>query len=136
MLQRKKDYCHKQQLMSVSARALKVCMSKPDPMISFKKIHEINKRAKPTEIMLYKHSLLLHKLYNEMQPNVECLNLHFQHQFSARQNRFSVSKTNKIKVRENILVNWLAVINHQIPLDWLNLTHTTYKIKCKEKYLK
>ena len=100
MLLRKKDYCHKQQLMSVSARALKVCMSKPDPMISFKKIHEINKRARPNKIMLHKHSLLLHKLNNEMQPNVEWSNLHLQHQFSARQNRCSDSKTNKRKVGE------------------------------------
>ena len=40
------------------------------------------------------------------------------------------------KVRENIMVNRLSIINHQIPFDWLNLKYTTYKIKCKEKYQK
>ena len=31
------------------------------------------------------------------------------------------------------MVNRVSVINHQIPFDRLNLTCTTYKIKCKEK---
>ena len=31
------------------------------------------------------------------------------------------------------MVNRLAVINHQIPFEWLSLMYTTYKIRCKEK---
>ena len=54
----------KQQLLSASARAFKVCVNNPDPMISFVRIHEINKRGLPKLLMTYKHSLLLHKLYN------------------------------------------------------------------------
>ena len=37
----------KQKLLNVSARALKISMFYPDPMISFLKIHEITKRAPP-----------------------------------------------------------------------------------------
>ena len=52
-----------------------------------------------------------------MQPNVEWINLHFQHQFSQRKNTLSVVKTNRLKVGENILVNRLSVINHQMPMN-------------------
>ena len=73
---------------------------------------------------------------NDMQPETEWSNLEFQHQFSLRQNRFCVAKTNKLKVGENIMVSRLSAINHQIPLDRLNLTYTTYKIRYKDKYLR
>ena len=58
-----------------------------------------------------------------------------QHQFSNRQNKFSVSKTNNLKVGENILINRLSLINNRIPLEWLNLGYNCYKIKCKQKLL-
>ena len=38
----------KTKLMSVFARALKVCMYYPDPFLSFERIHSINKRAPQT----------------------------------------------------------------------------------------
>ena len=65
----------------------------------------------------------------------EWINLNFQHQFSMRQGLFTVAKTNKYKVGENILVDRLSVVNNLIPLDWLNLSYATYKLKCKEKFV-
>ena len=85
--------------------------------------------------MTYKTSLLLHKLYTKKEPETEWLHLQFQHQFNNRQNKFAVTKTNSLRVGENILVNRLSLINNQIPLDWLNLNYDTFKIKCKQKYL-
>ena len=52
----------------------------------------------PKQFMSYKHSLLLYKLYNQKEPEAEWLGLHYQHQFSNRQNKFSVSKTKNLKV--------------------------------------
>jgi hypothetical protein len=52
-----------------------------------------------------------------------------------RQGLFTVAKTNKYKIGENILVNRLSVVNNLIPLDWLNLNYATYKLKCKEKFV-
>jgi hypothetical protein len=72
----------KQMLLSVSAKALKKFMKKLDSIFSFNYIHEINNRGAPNNLMLYKHSLLLHKLYNEEQPSTEWVNHNFQHQFS------------------------------------------------------
>ena len=45
----------KQKLLSASAKALKVCMYYPDPMLSFEQIHEINNRAVPLSLMNYIH---------------------------------------------------------------------------------
>ena len=44
-------YNLKQQLLSVSARALKACMTNPDQIISFKKMQETNKRETPNQLM-------------------------------------------------------------------------------------
>jgi hypothetical protein len=43
--------------------------------------------------------------------------LNFQLHFSMRQSLFTVVKTNKFKIGENILVNRLSVANDIIPLD-------------------
>ena len=126
----------KQMLMSVSAKALKLCMKNPEPRLSFDKIHEINKRATPHNLMIYKHSLLLHKLYNQGQPSTEWVNLHFQHQFSMRQGMFTIAKTNLLKIGNNIMVNRLSCLNQLIPLDWLNFSYIEYKLKMKNKFLK
>ena len=100
-------------------------------MLSFVRIHEINKRGLPIQIMTYKHSLLLHKIYNIKEPETEW----FQRQFNNRHNKLSVTKTNTLRVGANILVNRLSLVNNQIPLDWLNLNYDTYKIRCKQKFL-
>jgi hypothetical protein len=121
-------------LLSASARSIKACMFKPDAIISFIQIHEINLRATPNQIMIYKDLLLLHKLYNGKQP-LTAIYLNFQHQFLMRQGLFTVAKTNKYEIGESILVNRLSVVNNLILLDWLNLTYATYKLKCKEKFV-
>ena len=54
----------KQKLLSGSAKAIKICMYYPDPMISYVNIHLMNNRALPESIMQYKLALQLFKLYN------------------------------------------------------------------------
>ena len=121
--------------MSASGRAIKACTYKPDPGISFINLHKLNHRATPNKVMIYRHALLLYKLYNDRQPMTEWSHLNFQHQFSMRQGHFTVAKTNTYKIGDNILVNRLSVLNNLIPLDWLNLSYESYKIKMKEKFI-
>ena len=54
---------------------------------------------------LYKNLLLLHKLYNKktVENEWKCLNL--QQQFSVRGDLLKVTKTSKLKVGNNIMVN-------------------------------
>ena len=59
-----------------------------------------------------------------------------QHQFSVRGDMFKVTKTNKRKVGNNIMVNRMATLNDQIPLNWLSLSYESFKLKSKGRFLK
>ena len=78
---------------------------------------------------------MLHKLYNQVEPDIKWISLNFQHQFLMRRGHFIVVKTNNIRVGENILVKRLNVLNNKISLDWLNLPYGAYKRKIKEMFL-
>ena len=97
----------KQQLMSASAKALKIFTTNYNNLMSFDQIHAINKRATPNQIMLYKHSLLLYKIWNETLYSKEWLALNFQQNFNERNQTVNVFATNKIKVGKNLAVNRL-----------------------------
>ena len=124
----------KQLLLSASARALKICMYHPDPFLSFKKIHEINKRALPEQMMVYKHALMLYRIYNLHQPKREWMSLNFQQVLTSRQTNFKSLKVNKLKIGNNSVTNRLSILNGKIPLDWLNKSYDTYKVNCKKLF--
>ena len=112
----------KQSLLSVSSKALKLCMFYPDRMTSFERIHEINKRATPTEITIYKLAIQLFKLYDTPLPTQEWSHLNQNQFFTSRQTTFMSHKTKTYKVGLNALANRLTSLNGKIPLEWLNLS--------------
>ena len=63
----------KQKLLSISACALRSCLTNSNNVISFKKIHEINKKCTPSQIMLYQAANNLHKTFNFEVPNFEAI---------------------------------------------------------------
>ena len=77
----------------------------------------------------------LHKVFNQTDPSLDCINLHFDQILTSRQTEFLISKTNKTKVGLNILSNRFAILNGLIPLRWLNFNIDTYKIHCKKLFL-
>ena len=86
-------------------------------------------------LVLYKHSLVLHRLYNVHEPRTEWCNLNFQHQFSTRQTNFKVARSNKLSIGKNIIVNRLSILNNKIQMDWLNLSYTQFKVKVTNIFL-
>ena len=88
---------------------------------------------------LYNLSILLNfrkkqnKIDNGHEPNVDWLALNFQQTLTQRQTQFSVIKTNKRRVRINILANRLHTINNLINLNDLNMPLITLKVKYKKK---
>ena len=82
----------KQKLLGVSAKAIKVSMYYPDPMISFIKIHEMNKRAPPETMLLYKLSIQLFKLYNQNEHSLEWVSLNLNQILTSRQSKFQILK--------------------------------------------
>ena len=125
----------KQQLLSASANALRLCTPGNNDRISFEELHVLNQRATPTQIMQYKHSLLLYKLYNRKEPIQEWVMLNFQQTLGSRQTNFNIIRSNNYKIGNNLLCNRLQIINNLIPLSWLNLSIESYKMKCKELLL-
>ena len=67
----------KQKLLSVLAKALKISMYYPDPMISFANIHVVNQRATPESMLLYRLSIQLFKLYNTNTHSLEWVSLNW-----------------------------------------------------------
>jgi hypothetical protein len=122
----------KQLILSASANALKCSQRKPDPMESFLNIHLEAKRATPEKVMIYKHAILLHKLYNTQCPNLEWVDLHFKQTFNPRYSFFSTLKDTNYKVGDNILTARLSVLNQKINLSDLNLNPNSFKVKYKE----
>ena len=100
------------------------------------RIHVINKRATPNEITIYKLAIQLFKLYNTPLPTREWSYLNQNQFFTSRQTTFMSHKTNTYKVGLNALANRLTSLNGKIPLEWLNLSYQSYKIKCKNLLLK
>ena len=68
----------KQHLLSASANALKLAQHVPDRMESFINIHVNAKRATPEIFLLYKHAILLHKLFNTQIPQMEWVDINFK----------------------------------------------------------
>ena len=125
----------KQKLLSASAAPLKLTTTNYHQMISYDLLHYINKRATPNQITSYKHALLLHKTYNDEESNLNWINLFFNQQFNARERFVHLINTSKYKIGINILSNRLKILNGKIPLEWLNETFESFKIKVKVLFL-
>ena len=61
----------KQHLLAASARALLVCKNDSSVLHSYIDLHKITKHATPNQILIYKHAILLFKLYNNTQSSLE-----------------------------------------------------------------
>ena len=123
-------------LLSASAKALKLCTHSYTQEMSFIELHEINKRATPEQHCIYKHSLTLHHIYNNETPTMEWQNLNFNQAFSTRNDKFNSFDNSNYKVgKTNIMANRFTCLNNLIPLDWLNLDKTKFKLNCKAKFL-
>ena len=122
----------KQKLLSPSARALRVSTKVPDYYPSFNELHFLCNRAVPEMFLKYKLVMGLYKLYNESFNPMEFAQLNFNQLLTRRQVLFKTLKSNQHKVGINSQANRLYYINDQIPLDWLNMSINTYKVKCKE----
>ena len=126
----------KKLLLSASANALKLCNTFYDPSVSYLELHRIHNRALPNNFCLYRHSLLLYKLFNNFSTSKDWLDLNFQIVNTSRQVDLEIQNCSVYRVGNNILSNRLSCLNKKITLDMLNLTFEAYKIKCKALFLK
>ena len=101
-------------------------------MQSFVNIHYECNRALPEQMILYKHAILLHKMYNQKSPEIEWIALNFQQLLTSRQLNFSIIKTNRCKLGNNILANRLHILNNKIKLSDLKDSISSFKINKKK----
>jgi hypothetical protein len=121
----------KAKLLTASSNALKICTPSYDLNMSYKHLHSFNKRALPSQILMYKHALLLFNIYTLHIPHFEWIALNFDQTISSRQNKFETRSNTTYHIGKNILSARLSILNNKIPLDWLNLGKDSYKVKCK-----
>ena len=126
----------KQLLLSASAKAIKLSQRTPDPFESFINIHKSCNRASPEQMIIYKHAILLHKLYNTHQPQTDWIELNLDQILTSRQKHFKSIKNNNYIVGGNLLSTRLSVLNRKVLLDDLNLRLASYKVKYKQILLK
>ena len=122
----------KQNLLAASAAPLKLTTPNYHRMMSYESLHYMNKRATPIQITLYKHSLLLHKIYNDESMGLNWVNLFFNQNFNERDNSVKFFNTSNYKVGNNIIANRFVILNGKIPNDWLNslLKTTKLNVRC------
>ena len=125
----------KQQLLAASTRALKLLNNRSDLRISYDQQHKLQGRATPMEMMRYRLSIQLHKLYNGDQLNEDWVDLNYQQNFNNRQKFVQINDESALKIGKNILMNRLGILNNKIDYDWLNQSLNTFKIKSKKLFL-
>ena len=59
-----------------------------------------------------------------------------QQNFNARLNSVQINDMSNLRIGKNVLSNRLGILNNEINYEWLNLTLTGFKLKCKNLYLK
>ena len=126
----------KSKLMSASARALKVCMYYPDPMMSFERIHTVNKRVTPNPMMNYNLGIQLYKLYNTREHSLEWLQLDQNQILTSWQTHFQILRSNSLRIGLNALADriayWHCLERELIKKGWLKYTRCFVRTRHKQ----
>ena len=93
----------KQLLLPASAKALKISQRTPDNFESLIDVHKSCKRALPNQFIKYKHSILLHKIYNSFCPQSDWIELNFDQTLTFMQTKFNIVKSSIYLVENNLL---------------------------------
>ena len=127
----------KKSLKLASANACKLCIPRENAhLLTHTEVHALAKRAMPENMCIYKHALILHKLLRNELCNDEMMYLNFQIAENNRSTKMNFMKIQNYDVGKNILLNRLHILNDKIEKNWINLSIDSYKIKCKELFLK
>ena len=119
-----------------SANALRIVDYEITIFHTHTEIHQMTKRALPDQMILYKHALMMYKLFRQCTPDNEFMHLNFQANLNQRLQHHTFLKMQNYSVGHNILLNRMCSLNNTIPKSMTNLSYLSYKLKCKELFLK
>ena len=126
----------KQKLLSISACALRTCLMNNNNVRSFEKIHELNKKCTPIQIMSYQAALLLYKTINFEVPDFEAITVLNQMTGTSRQTSFIIFRNSSTRIGMNTTSNKFHQLTDKIYLNSLGLTFVHYKKLMKIRFLK
>ena len=104
--------------------------------ISFEKIHELNKKCTPTQIMSYQAALSLYKTLNFEIPNNETITVLNQMTVTSRQMLFIIFRNNSTRIGMNTASNKFYQLSKKITLNSLDLKFVHFKKLMKVQFLK
>ena len=119
-----------------SANALRIISNEITIYHTHTEIHQMTKRALPDQMVKYKHALMMYKLFRQCMPENEFIHLNFQANLNQRQQYHTFIKTQNYNVGNNILLNRMHSLNNTIPKSMTDDSYLTFKLKCKEMFLK
>ena len=119
-----------------SANALRIISNEITIYHTHTEIHQMTKRALPDQMVKYKHALMMYKLFRQCMPENEFIHLNFQANLNQRQQYHTFIKTQNYNVGNNILLNRMYSLNNTIPKSMTDDSYLTFKLKCKEMFLK
>ena len=128
----------KQSLLSISASALRSCLSHGGLDISFENLHKSHKKCTPTQIMYYQLALNLHKTlnFNDYELSFEIVTVLDQIICTRRQVLFQIFRNSNCKIGFNTTANKLFYLNNKIGLEQLNQNFIRFKGTAKIQFLK
>jgi hypothetical protein len=116
---------HREQLYSASGRALR--------HLDWKE--ESYKRAIPDQWEAYEVCLWFYGMYHQMVPEEEWIRSKLNQLHNSGSNVFNFVSNSRTKCGFNIHSNCLKLLNGKIGKDWIDLTKTLYKARCKETFI-
>ena len=122
--------------LSISACALRSCLMNNNNVISFEKIHEIDKKCTPCQIMSYQSALQLHRTLNFDEPRFEAITVLSQMTVTSKQMMFLIFRNNPTNIGMNTTANKFYQLSGKITLDSLCLSFVHYKKLMKIQFLK
>ena len=126
----------KKKLKYASANALKMCAPGITQFSTHTEIHRLAERALPEKMCLYRHAVLMYKLFNDIICENEFINLNFQLYENDKSQKLTFTKNQRFDVGKNIILNRFCDLKNLIDKSWLNLSLETFKEKCKTMFLK
>ena len=76
------------------------------------KFTQVGEKSPPDFFLIFKHAVLLHKLFNTQSPSLEWMDLNFKQTFGQRQTKFLIINPSRFKIGNNILANRLTILNN------------------------
>ena len=99
-------------------------------------IHRLANRGTPEQVSKYKHALQMYKLFNSNSMSDDWVSLNDQQNFNGRNEHIQIFKKSNYRVGNNLLVNRFHNLNNKIEYSWFNDSFESFKIKCKNIFLK